>query len=116
MGEYVRTASLESIERQIEALRAKAEKIRARDKGPALRQIAALMDAHALTIADIVRLLPDQKYKRSAKGASGRKVKPMYRHPKTGETWSGRGRPARWLAALESAGHKRDSYLIKRSG
>ena len=45
----------------------------------------------------------------------GRKVKPLYRNPKTGETWSGRGRPARWIAAAEKAGHKRTEYLIKKS-
>lgn len=32
------------------------------------------------------------------------------RNPKN--TWSGRGRPARWLAAYEKAGHKRDEYRV----
>jgi len=34
-----------------------------------------------------------------------------YRDPKTGDTWSGRGRMARWLAAKVSAGEKPDKYL-----
>ncbi|HEU0159498.1 MAG TPA: H-NS histone family protein [Hyphomicrobiaceae bacterium] len=34
-----------------------------------------------------------------------------YRDPKTGDTWSGRGRMARWLAAKVSAGEKADKYL-----
>jgi DNA-binding protein H-NS len=40
------------------------------------------------------------------------KVAPKYRGPK-GELWSGRGLPPRWLADLEAAGKKRESYLIK---
>jgi DNA-binding protein H-NS len=34
-----------------------------------------------------------------------------YRDPKTGDTWSGRGRMARWLAEKVSAGEKADKYL-----
>lgn len=41
------------------------------------------------------------------------KVEPKYRGP-TGETWTGRGRPPRWLAALEATGEKRDTYLIPK--
>lgn len=40
----------------------------------------------------------------------GAKVK--YRDPKTGDTWSGRGRMARWLAEKVKAGEKQDGYLV----
>jgi DNA-binding protein H-NS len=43
----------------------------------------------------------------------GRKVEPKYRDPKTGETWSGRGAAARWIAAYEKEGRKRDEFLVK---
>ncbi|AUT63547.1 MULTISPECIES: H-NS histone family protein [Paraburkholderia] len=41
--------------------------------------------------------------------AAGRKaaLPPKYRNPKTGETWSGRGRAPGWLA-----GKNRDKFLI----
>ena len=42
------------------------------------------------------------------KGAA--KIK--YRDPKSGETWSGRGRMARWLANKVEAGEKQDKYLV----
>jgi DNA-binding protein H-NS len=42
----------------------------------------------------------------------GRKAPPKYRGP-GGETWSGRGLPPRWLAALEKKGRKRDTFLIE---
>jgi DNA-binding protein H-NS len=45
----------------------------------------------------------------SAKGA---KVPPKYRHPATGETWSGRGGVAGWLAAELKAGKNLEDFLI----
>lgn len=40
-------------------------------------------------------------------------VKVKYRDPKNPSlTWSGRGRPARWLAAYEKAGQKRESFAV----
>ncbi len=38
-------------------------------------------------------------------------VKVKYRDPKTGGTWSGRGRMATWLAEKVKAGEKADKYL-----
>jgi DNA-binding protein H-NS len=40
-------------------------------------------------------------------------VQAKYRDPKSGETWSGRGRMASWLAAKVKAGEKASRYLIK---
>ena len=42
----------------------------------------------------------------------GRGVRVKYRDPKTGDTWSGRGRMARWLADKVKAGEKADRYLV----
>ena len=44
---------------------------------------------------------------------AGKKVKAKYRHPKTGEEWSGRGGVAKWLAAEIKAGKKKEAFLIK---
>jgi DNA-binding protein H-NS len=35
-----------------------------------------------------------------------------YRNPKTGETWAGRGRPAKWLTDLEAKGRKREEFAV----
>jgi DNA-binding protein H-NS len=43
---------------------------------------------------------------------AGTKVAPKYRHPDTGETWSGRGGTAGWLAAELKAGKKKEDFLI----
>jgi len=45
------------------------------------------------------------------KGRRGAAAKIKYRDPKSGETWSGRGRMARWLAAKVKAGEKQEKYL-----
>ncbi|SDY62090.1 DNA-binding protein H-NS [Lysobacter sp. yr284] len=42
------------------------------------------------------------------------KVAPKYRNPaNTGETWTGRGKQPRWLAAYTAQGKKLDDFLIK---
>jgi DNA-binding protein H-NS len=39
-------------------------------------------------------------------------VKAKYRDPKRNETWSGRGRMARWLKRKQDAGEKIEKYLV----
>ena len=42
------------------------------------------------------------------------KVAPKYRNPdNTDETWTGRGKQPRWLAALTSQGRSVDEFMIK---
>lgn len=51
----------------------------------------------------------------SGKGATrGTKIAPKYRHPQTGETWTGRGGVAGWLAKEIAAGRKREDFLIDK--
>lgn len=42
----------------------------------------------------------------------GVKIAPKYRHPETGETWTGRGGIAGWLAKEIKAGRTREDFLI----
>ncbi|WP_264596418.1 H-NS histone family protein [Rhodoblastus acidophilus] len=39
-------------------------------------------------------------------------VVPRYRNPETSETWSGRGKLPRWMAAAMKAGRAMDEFLI----
>ena len=42
------------------------------------------------------------------------KIAIKYRDPANAQnTWSGRGRPAKWLAALEKQGNKRETYAVR---
>lgn len=45
-------------------------------------------------------------------GKRGSKVKPKYRNPSTGETWTGRGKRPRWFATALAAGKKEKDFLI----
>src|SRR5690349_2656423 len=109
----MRRVSLKTITRRIQALEAQAERIARRNK--TLGQIANLMKRHGVSLGELRGALTGGvKGVRGGKGGRRRKVPVMYRHPKTGETWSGRGRPARWVAAAEKAGHKRTEFLVKK--
>jgi DNA-binding protein H-NS len=44
------------------------------------------------------------------------RVLPKYRNPKTSETWSGRGKRARWLVAAMKSGRKMEEFRINESG
>src|SRR4051812_3028167 len=54
--------------------------------------------------------------KRRAGSIKGTKVAPKYRHPKTGETWSGRGGTAGWLAREIKAGKKKEGFFVAQPG
>jgi len=89
------------------------------DKQRAL--LGALSEAHNSAkrgkIASLRRQLAELEGGRGKDGRKqGRKslrgkTAVKYRDPKTGDTWSGRGRMARWLAEKVSAGEKADKYL-----
>lgn len=71
-------------------------------------------------IADIKRIMSEcgltrEDVAKALKGPSARSAgttAPKYRHPSTGETWTGRGPTPRWMAALLSTGASRDDLLI----
>ena len=44
---------------------------------------------------------------------AGAKRAAKFRNPETGEEWSGRGRPPRWLAALEAKGRDRKEFAVE---
>lgn len=49
----------------------------------------------------------------SRKSTKGSKVAPKYRNPANpAETWSGRGKHPRWMAALIAKGKKAEDFLI----
>jgi DNA-binding protein H-NS len=66
--------------------------------------------------AQLAQIGGDGRVVRKAGSVKGTKVAPKYRHPKTGETWSGRGGTAGWLAREIKAGKKREDFLIAKPG
>jgi len=109
--------TLQTVQKRIDALLLLAKRLQ-REKTPALRQIVNLARSNNISLGEIRTALNGLRGRRrsttlrSARSRPTRKVAAMYKNPKTGETWSGRGRPARWLAAAEKAGKKRTEFLI----
>jgi len=111
--------TLEQIQANIWKLQAQADALIAKKAQAAVDQIRALMLKHGLTTEDIEARA---RAKREAKAASesAPKVKSKaasslksgtpakYRHPKTGETWTGHGRAPAWIANVRD----RSKFLI----
>lgn len=67
------------------------------------RQLAELQGGSSTSVG--------RKPKKNGAGRGNGKVKAKFRDPKTGDTWSGRGRMASWLAAKVKGGEKPEKYL-----
>jgi DNA-binding protein H-NS len=111
-----RNRTLQEITAQIEQLQRQAELLRAKHKKPVIKAIMHAMIQYGITHRELQAAVggggagTDQA---SAGRLKVRKVAPKYRNPKTGETWSGRGRTARWIAEAEREGKSRDKFLIR---
>ena len=121
-------ASYKELKSQAEDLMRQAEAARKAETGAAIAEIKAKMAAYGITLADLGgkgratkgRRKPKAvKPAKTAKGAKAKGTKPRkpvaakYRDSASGETWSGRGRAPKWLAALEAAGRTRDEFAIQ---
>src|ERR1700733_708681 len=74
-------------------------------KASFLDEVKAKAATLGMSLADLVGLGGGGQ---KAAGPTGVK----YRNPKTGETWSGRGRPARWITELEAKGQNREKFAV----
>lgn len=71
------------------------------------QKVRDLIEGAGFDVGDIVGDAPSKSLK-------GRKVAPKYRNPKNPqETWTGRGRQPKWLAAELARGRAIGSFLIK---
>lgn len=66
------------------------ERAREEEVGLVVASIWQQMDEYGLTIQDLQRWRKGSTLRR-------RKVPPKYRDPRSGATWSGRGRPPSWF-------------------
>lgn len=96
-------ATLQELLAQKEALEREIDLRKKQDRADAIAKVRALMDEYGLTVADL-----------SSRGVSkpAGKVAAKYRHPATGDTWSGRGLQPNWLKKELAAGRKIDDFLV----
>lgn len=106
------------IEKEITKLQKKAEALQNRRRKPVINAIIRDMRAYAITPEEIAAAFGKAPATRRAtaprktSGAAKKTVAPKYRHPESGATWSGRGKPPRWITEAEAGGASRDSFLI----
>lgn len=85
------------------------------------KKVMALIKAEGYTVAElfgtgggVARTAAPKKAAPRKSSTAGTKVAPKYRNPaNSSETWSGRGKQPRWLAALTASGRRLDEFLIK---
>lgn len=94
--------SYKELQTEIQNLQAEAEKARQLEIGNAIVEIKEKMQEYGITVADLAEA--EKKKTRRHVGT----VEPKYRDAATGETWTGRGKPPRWIA-----GKDREQFLIK---
>lgn len=80
-------------------------------RAEAIAKIQQLMAETGLTPADLSDS-PARGTRRAKAGGSPSKVAPKYRHPQTGETWSGRGLQPRWLKSALASGQALSDFAL----
>ena len=108
------------IQKEIEKLKKQAAALQNKKRLPAIQSIIKTMKDYGITIEEIaaVHNKGAGKSKSAAKaGGSSRgprgPVAPKYRHPETGQAWTGRGIAPKWITQAEAEGKSRQEFLIK---
>ncbi|QBR02504.1 H-NS family nucleoid-associated regulatory protein [Paraburkholderia pallida] len=93
-------ATLETIQARIAKLQAQAASVAAKKSSGVLEKIRDLMEKHGLVIADIETHFGKKRGRKASVQSTNvlGAVAAKYRDPKTGATWSGRGRAPAWIA------------------
>ncbi|MFP3562907.1 H-NS family nucleoid-associated regulatory protein [Paraburkholderia sp. SIMBA_030] len=95
-------ASYKELKAQLKKLSEEAETARLAELQAVIEHVRAKVAEYGLTVEDIFGR------QRASRRATKTPVPPKYRDPKTGATWSGRGRAPDWIK-----GRKRDRFLIE---
>ena len=96
-------ATYAELQAQIAALTAQAEAARKAELNSVIADIKKKMADYGLTLHDL-----DGR----ASSLKGSKVAPKYRNPKTGATWSGRGKRPNWLDEAIAEGNDISAFFI----
>ena len=105
-----------ALQKAIEKLEKQKAALQANRRKPVIAEIIKSMREYGITHEEITAAYGSGRKTRVAKKAAavaaGKPVAAKYRNVETGDTWSGRGKPPRWLSEAEAAGKTRESFLI----
>ena len=85
--------SYKELLKQREDLEQQIQNARKNELADAVAKVRALVTEYELTADDV---FPPARARASS--SAGSKVAPKYRDPATGQTWTGRGKPPKWIA------------------
>ncbi|BBO60430.1 H-NS family nucleoid-associated regulatory protein [Mycoavidus sp. B2-EB] len=95
-------ATYQALQLQIQQLQAQAQEVRKKELASVIAEIKQKIIDYGLSLSD----LGLTKTKPSRAGAKAPQP-PKYKNPRTGQTWSGRGKPPHWIA-----GKSKEKFLI----
>lgn len=105
-------SKLATLQKQIAALEAQAERVAKAEMSSAIAKIKDIMSEFNLTIEHLTRAVADKRAAKKAKGTKAKRASvAKYVDPKTGKTWSGFGRAPGWIAGAKN----RDTFLVGQS-
>ena len=109
--------------RELDTLITKARKrkttlVKRKPAATVRRKLAMLAKSEGYTVEELFGAATPARGRKAAGAAkprkTGKKVAPKYRNPANPkETWTGRGKQPRWLAAQTAKGKKVEDFLIK---
>ncbi|MEQ4616466.1 MAG: H-NS histone family protein [Corticimicrobacter sp.] len=116
------------IEREIQKLQKQADVLLQKQRKPIVQSIIRTISEYGITQEELAPAFEKAARRSAVKSADStstsakktaaprvkRTVEPKYRHPETGDTWTGRGKAPRWITAAEAEGKQRDSFLIQK--
>jgi DNA-binding protein H-NS len=100
---------LENLLTVVETAKQKYETKQAEAKESLISEFQDRAQKMGLSLTDLFPAKTGKKEKEKNKKGDERAVK--YRGP-NGESWSGHGKPPKWIKALESEGHKREEFRV----
>jgi DNA-binding protein H-NS len=119
IGSFVNGLELEELNRLVDMAVARRDELRSAARDAFLEEVKNRAANLGVRLTELVGLKPDRGRRATSSGKAGgrRRAKPgiKYRNPETGETWTGLGRTARWLAELEAKGRRREEFAVSRS-
>ncbi len=88
-------ATYKELLKQRELLEQQISEARRNETAQAVAQVRALIAEFGLTAQEV---FPASRARSSSRGS---KVAAKYRNPATGETWTGRGKPPKWIQSKD---------------
>ena len=104
--------SAQELDELISVARARKDEEMTSARASFLDEVKAKAASLGMSLADLVGLGNGKATRKKVPVAAGSEAPAKFRNPETGETWSGRGRPARWIAELEAKGRKREEFAV----